>query len=289
MYRAILRVPRRGPHRPAAHLRPSLIAVLVVLAALTLCGYPRPVASTQSERVPQPRTLSLELNIPAFRLDVRADSTLVRSFPVAVGMRRYKTPTGDFEITRIVWNPWWYPPDAEWAAKDTVTPPGPANPMGKVKLMVNGPYYVHGTPLASSIGRAASHGCVRMRNEDAVELARIVQKYGGVEVTELLIDSLTTAWKKTRHLSLGSFIPVTIVYRTAEVRDSVLSLYPDVYGRERAAPYDRALAALRAAGIDSAAVDTQAVRRFARRAARAVVTVPLQQVLGFAAPGGLSQ
>lgn len=288
MYRAILSAPRRGPRGPATHQRPSLILVLAVLLAFALCGYPRPAASTKAGRVQQPQALSLELNIPAFRLDVRDGSTLVRSYPVAVGMRRFKTPTGDFEITRIIWNPWWYPPDAEWAAKDTVTPPGPANPMGKVKLMFNGPYYVHGTPLASSIGRAASHGCVRMRNEDAVDLARIVQKYGGVEVTDLLMDSLTTAWKKTRQLSLASFVPVTIVYRTAEVRDLVLTLYPDVYRRQRDTPYERALAALRAAGIDSAAIDTQAVRRLVHRASRAVVTVPLQQVLGLAAPGGLS-
>jgi murein L,D-transpeptidase YcbB/YkuD len=204
-------------------------------------------------------------------------------------MRRYATPTGDFEITRIAWNPWWYPPDAEWAAQDTVTAPGPGNPMGKVKLMFNGPYYLHGTPLASSIGRAASHGCVRMRDEDAVELARIVQKYGGVEVSEPVMDSLMVNWKKTRLFRLARFIPVTIVYRTAEVRDSMLSLYPDVYRRERDAPYDRALAALSAVGIPSSAVDTYAVRRFAGRAARSVVTVPLQQVLGLAAPGGLSQ
>lgn len=287
MYRAILSAPRRGPPGPATHLRPSLIVVLAVLVALALCGHP--ASSTQPERVLQQQTLSLELNIPAFRLDVRDGSTLVRSYSVAVGMRRYKTPTGDFEITRIVWNPWWFPPDAEWAAKDTVTAPGPGNPMGKVKLMFNGPYYLHGTPLAPSIGSAASHGCVRMRNDDAVDLARIVQKYGGVEVTELLMDSLTTAWKKTRQLSLASFIPVTIVYRTAEVRDSVLTLFPDVYRRQRDTPYERALAALSAAGIDSAAIDTQAVRRFAHRASRAVVTVPLQQVLGLAAPGGLRQ
>ncbi|MGH7694644.1 MAG: L,D-transpeptidase [Gemmatimonadaceae bacterium] len=287
MYRAIVREPRLGAAKPATHLRPPLIAILAILVGLALCGYPRPVVSTQADSAQQPQTLSLELNIPAFRLDVRDGSILVRSFPVAVGMRRYKTPTGDFEITRIVWNPWWFPPDAEWAANDTVTPPGPTNPMGKVKLMFNGPYYLHGTPLASSIGRAASHGCVRLRNEDAVELARIVQKQGGVEVTESLMDSLATAWTKTRLFELASFIPVTIVYRTAEVRDSMFSLYPDVYRRLRDTPYDRALAALNAAGIDSSAVDTHAVRRLARRAVRLMVSVPLEQVLVLAVAGGL--
>lgn len=284
MYRAVINEARRNGRQSATHVRPVLLALLAVLIAMALCGYPRAAASTQVGRLGA--QLALELNIPAFRLDVRVGTTLVRSYPVAVGMRRHKTPTGDFEISRIVWNPWWYPPDAEWAANDTVTPPGPSNPMGKVKLMFNGPYYMHGTPLASSIGRAASHGCVRMRNADAVELARLVQSYGGLDVTESLMDSLTSAWKRTRWFELTNFIPVTIVYRTAEVRDSSLVLYPDVYRRQTDTPYDRAMAALDAAGIDSGSIDREVVRRVARRASRTAASVPLSQLAALATDGG---
>lgn len=286
MYRTSLREARGGQHHAVLHIKPLLLAALAILFALALCGQPLASARRQMRAKSQAPALSLELNIPAFRLDVRYESTLVRSFPVAVGTRRYKTPTGDFEITHIVWNPWWYPPDAEWAAKDTVTPPGPSNPMGKVKLMFNAPYYIHGTPTASSIGHAASHGCVRMHDADAVELARMVQTYGGLEVGEALMDSLTTAWKKTRLFSLTTYIPVTIVYRTAEVRDSLLTLYPDVYNRERDTVYHRALAALTAAGLDSAVVDTQAVRRFAQRVVRGgPASTPLDALIGVASGG----
>ena len=114
--------------------------------------------------------IRLELNIPAFRLDVHQDGQPVRSFTVAVGMRQYATPTGDFAITTIVWNPTWYPPPSDWARNETVTPPGPSNPMGRVKLAIGNAYFLHGTPAVSSLGKAASHGCVRMSVPDVIEL-----------------------------------------------------------------------------------------------------------------------
>lgn len=278
MYRTSLHEPRAKHDHAVMHVPPLLLLALAILFALALCG--QPLGSAQSQQPSQAPRLSLELNIPAFRLDVREESTLVRSFPVAVGMRKYKTPTGDFEITHVAWNAWWYPPDAEWAAKDTITPPGPINPMGKVKLMFNGPYYMHGTPLERSIGHSASHGCVRLRNEDAIELARIVHKHGGADVSEALMDSLTSAWNKTRSFNLTTYIPVTIVYRTAEIRDAVLTLYPDLYRRERDTAYNRALFALLSAGFDSADVDTHAVRRFARQVARGIAaSTPVEALI----------
>jgi hypothetical protein len=204
-------------------------------------------------------------------------------------MRRYKTPTGEFEIARIVWNPWWYPPDAEWAAEDTVTPPGPKNPMGKVKLMFNGPYYMHGTPTVSSLGHAASHGCVRMRNADAVELAQMVQRYGGLEVADAVMDTLSASWRKTRILNLPRFIPVTIVYRPAEVSDSMLTLFPDVYRRYPKGLYPEAMMALWSAGVDTVIVDRSLVRRLARNAARRVASVPIHQLTAIVVEGGQLQ
>jgi hypothetical protein len=76
--------------------------------------------------------IELQINVPAYRLDVYERATRARGFRVAVGMPEYPTPTGSFEISRLTWNPWWVPPDREWARGETVTPPGPANPMGRV-------------------------------------------------------------------------------------------------------------------------------------------------------------
>jgi hypothetical protein len=243
----------------AHRVRSFLLGAFLILALMALCSYPRPVGPTPPSQPGQSQLLWLELNIPAFRLTVWTDSTLVRSYSVAVGMRRYKTPTGDFEIARIVWNPWWYPPDAEWAALDTVTPPGPGNPMGKVKLMFNGPYYLHGTPAVSSLGHAASHGCVRMRNEDAVELAQLVQRFAGLEVADALLDTLTNTWRKTRVFRLERFTPVTVLYRTAEVSDSVLTLFPDVYRRHPQGLYGPAMLALYDAGVDTISINSNSL------------------------------
>lgn len=287
-------VTRMGGNRRSASAvrwRTGAFGTLLFLGGFGLGARQRPAATTTPEQ-PDVHSLALELNIPAYRLDVRADGELVRSYTVAVGMRAYKTPVGEFEISQIVWNPWWHPPDAEWAANDTVTPPGPRNPMGKVKLLLNGPYYLHGSPTVSSLGHAASHGCVRLRNEDAVELARLVQDNAGTEPSltgvggAALLDSIMSTWTKTRTFKLERFIPVSIVYRTAEVRDTLFTLYPDVYRRQREGSYAVAMSTLHAEGIDTAAVNTQLVRRLARRAAREIVSVPIQQLFGTIAVGG---
>ena len=135
-------------------------------------------------------SVRVELNIPAFRLDVWRDSVRVESFGVAVGSRRYATPRGSFAITTVTWNPWWYPPPSEWAANDTVTPPGPANPMGRVKVQLATTYFIHGTPLEASIGSAASHGCIRMRNADAIAFARLLQESAGIAMSDSALEHL---------------------------------------------------------------------------------------------------
>jgi lipoprotein-anchoring transpeptidase ErfK/SrfK len=95
-------------------------------------------------------------------------STFRRSFPVAVGLPQYPTPLGRFSIVSMQRNPWWYPPDAAWAAGASPIPPGPGNPLGTrwMGLSVGG-VGIHGTPNAASIGYSASHGCIRMRIPNA--------------------------------------------------------------------------------------------------------------------------
>ena len=94
-----------------------------------------------------------------------------RYFRVAVGLPQYPTPLGRFYIATMQRNPWWYPPDAGWAAGASPIPPGPGNPLGTrwMGLSIGG-VGIHGTPDAASIGYAASHGCIRMRVADAEAL-----------------------------------------------------------------------------------------------------------------------
>jgi lipoprotein-anchoring transpeptidase ErfK/SrfK len=91
-----------------------------------------------------------------------------KQFPVATGTTRYPTPLGRFRIV-VKWkNPWWYPPDSEWAKDKDPVPPGPSNPLGTRWMGISSPGVgIHGTPEPGSIGYSVSHGCIRMRIPDA--------------------------------------------------------------------------------------------------------------------------
>jgi murein L,D-transpeptidase YcbB/YkuD len=220
--------------------------------------------------------LRLEVNLPAFRVDVWSDTGRLRSYRIAVGARRFRTPTGEFELRRIVWNPWWVPPASDWAKDEKVTPPGSDNPMGRVKLYFGPMYYLHGTPSRSSIGTAASHGCLRMLDEDAIELAQLVQTVTGAAITAEGVDSLLDDRRETREVMVPQKVAVQIVYRLAEVRGDTVLVHPDIY-RTRAWSSVRALTldALYQAGIDTSAVDALELRTLLRtgRTREARVTI----------------
>jgi lipoprotein-anchoring transpeptidase ErfK/SrfK len=92
----------------------------------------------------------------------------VRRFGVATGQSRYPTPLGRFRVV-VKWkNPWWYPPDSDWAEGQEPVPPGPGNPLGTRWMGISSPGVgIHGTPEPGSIGYSVSHGCIRMRISDA--------------------------------------------------------------------------------------------------------------------------
>jgi lipoprotein-anchoring transpeptidase ErfK/SrfK len=125
--------------------------------------------------------MSLIVDLSDRTLFVMSGSEVVRRFPVSVGSEGYDTPAGAYRISHMIWNPRWVPPNSAWARDHKPEPPGsPGNPMGRVKMFFREPdLYIHGTALPSSLGRARSHGCVRMRNTDAVELARMVMVNAG--------------------------------------------------------------------------------------------------------------
>jgi len=95
-------------------------------------------------------------------------SRYLRRFRVATGMERYPTPLGRFRIV-VKWkNPWWYPPDSDWAEGKEPIPPGPGNPLGTRWMGISAPGVgIHGTPDAASLGYSLSHGCIRMAISEA--------------------------------------------------------------------------------------------------------------------------
>lgn len=242
------------------------------------CGAP-PAASAPDLRATAPvaAPLLLTLNIPAYRLDVYEGGDRTWSFRVAVGMRKYPTPTGRFTVGQITWNPWWIPPKSEWARRERVTPPGPSNPLGKVKLQFRDDYYLHGTPLEESLGHAASHGCVRLANEDAIALARLVQDAAGADVPSAAVDLLVASWAPGRTVVLPAPVPLEIRYELAEVRDGQLEIHPDVYARglDVEALARRALAE---AGIPADQVDEGRLRELLREGRRRAAAAPLEEL-----------
>ena len=104
-------------------------------------------------------------------LELFNGETPVRTFRVATGRAQYPTPTGSFRIVDMQTNPWWRPPDSDWAKGLKPIPPGPGNPLGTRWMGLTAPGVgIHGTPDAASIGYSASHGCIRMLISDATWL-----------------------------------------------------------------------------------------------------------------------
>lgn len=245
---------RRCPALAAGLLSAIFALVGAANAAASVTAPPPPAAAATSPVSP----LRLEVNIPAYRLDAFLDDQLVASYPITAGKTREPTVTGKFEIRQVIWNPWWHPP-ANRRPKDKVTPPGPRNPMGRVKLQFSGLYYIHGTSRVQEIGRAASRGCVRMRNEDVMELARLVHRHASPDLSADTLDALAADPRRTRHLRLSLPVPVQIVYRTVEVRDGGLAIHRDVYRQETLPLRERVQATLAASGIAADGLDGSAL------------------------------
>ena len=127
------------------------------------------------------------------RRSVRAldqDGKLVGFYPASIGSDEKPAPTGILKITRIVrdpiyiYNPRFRFPGVE-AQKTLKIAAGPNNPVGSVWMNLNQPTYgIHGTAEPAKIGKAYSHGCVRLTNWDAGALAAMVKKGTIVEFVE---------------------------------------------------------------------------------------------------------
>lgn len=158
---------------------------------------PRPGGSTTAPTAtPNGRLLVLDRRHRL--LKVLDHGREVRRYPVAVGMPGWETPVGHFTVIEKTANPKW-----EHPANGRVLPPGPENPLGtrwigfyrdcrgrsgfngQEHLVVKGCVTAgfHGTPNRSSVGRAVSHGCVRLFDEHAQELFDLVSL--GTPVTVL--------------------------------------------------------------------------------------------------------
>jgi lipoprotein-anchoring transpeptidase ErfK/SrfK len=110
-----------------------------------------------------------------------ADGRTVANYPVAIGSAQTPSPSGRHEVKAIAIEPTYtYDPDKNFQQGDNdqalTIPPGPNGPVGSVWIDLSKPTYgIHGTPDPAELFTAQSHGCVRMTNWDALELADMVE------------------------------------------------------------------------------------------------------------------
>jgi lipoprotein-anchoring transpeptidase ErfK/SrfK len=115
------------------------------------------------------------------------DDKLVGMYTATMGSVRDPLPLGEWKVTGIATNPkFHYNPALFWDAptgrEKELLPPGPNSPVGVAWIDLNKPHYgIHGTPNPETIGRAQSHGCVRLTNWDVARLAQMVT--AGTRVT----------------------------------------------------------------------------------------------------------
>ena len=149
-------------------------------AAVTDAAAPRTIVAAVHSTAPEVTTKEvagrypsyLTLDRSTFTLRLWEDLKLARTYTVAVGMEGLETPEGLYEIQAKEENPVWHVPESAWAgdlAGQTI-PPGPSNPIKARWMAIYEGAGIHGTEETSSLGSAASHGCVRMAIPDVEEL-----------------------------------------------------------------------------------------------------------------------
>jgi len=128
-----------------------------------------PVRRLAPERTSAPPTVLIDRS--RFRLTLFSNGR-TRSFTVAVGQTAHPTPPGVYHTINEQPNPTWFPPSSPWAAGLGPVPPGPGNPLGRMWMGLDRNLIgIHGTSDPSSLGTAASHGCIRMSNDAVLWLS----------------------------------------------------------------------------------------------------------------------
>ncbi|HEY9863234.1 MAG TPA: L,D-transpeptidase [Candidatus Obscuribacterales bacterium] len=113
--------------------------------------------------------LKLVIKLNERRVYLYQNQQLKTSYPIAVGREGWETPVGKYQVIEMISQPAW-----EHPFTGEIIPPGPDNPLGErwIGFWTDGKNYIgfHGTPNTETVGQAASHGCIRMFNQDVLAL-----------------------------------------------------------------------------------------------------------------------
>jgi lipoprotein-anchoring transpeptidase ErfK/SrfK len=164
------------------------------------------LAIASAEGFAQESTRRLVVSIPDRKLVLLKDGRVVKIYPIAVGKRTTPSPAGSFHIVSRVQRPTYY-----HAGK--VIGPGPLNPVGTrwIGLGYLG-YGIHGTNAPASVGKAESHGCIRLRNRDIEELFELVQVGDPVELVSHLDAELAAIFAEpgSRRMAASHAAPAPV-------------------------------------------------------------------------------
>ncbi len=162
------------------HASPALMEALNRGADFTKAGQQLTVPRT----VVMPPAHAAQVVVSKSESSVRAldaDGKLLAFYVATIGSEHDPLPIGTWKILGVRRNPdFHYTASLFWDAHDpnekAVIPPGPRNPVGLVWIDLSKEHYgIHGTPHPALVGHAVSHGCIRLTNWDALELAAMVK------------------------------------------------------------------------------------------------------------------
>ena len=179
-----------------------------------------PEQQAEAQRIAQVRNsarqelqnLSFVVDISDRKVRLMNGEGMMAEHDVAVGTEEWPTPTGEWAFHRVDLNPEWIPPkDEKWAEEETRKAPGdPENPMGRARLVYRMPNTIHGTDDLASLGKASSHGSVRVANEVALELAQMLLKAGGAWEGDQWFQQMVQNRTKEFQIPLEQKIPIKV-------------------------------------------------------------------------------
>jgi len=138
-----------------------------------------------------PTDTRVVVNIPAFRMDLFKDGSLVKTYKIGIGYPEFPLPLGLRKAQTVIFNPPWTPPDSPWVAKmknatpgETIEPGSKDNPLGPIKIPIGLPSLIHGGKAPAKIGKFASHGCVGLTTPQIKDFASLLMDAAGNQVSQ---------------------------------------------------------------------------------------------------------
>ena len=208
---------------PAASPSPSVAKVGANEAEPTLLPGPNAV----------PKDTRIVVNIPAFRMDVFHEGTLMKSYKIGIGYQQFPLPTGLRKAGMIIFNPTWTQPNESWASDPGLVVPAGAkgNPLGPIKIPIGGANLIHGGKSLSKIGTFASHGCVGLTSDQVRDFAKVLAEASNTELKEETMAAFLKKRIRTQVVKLDKLVPVELRYETIVIQDDQLHIYRDVYNK----------------------------------------------------------